>query len=152
LICSILVEWLFGFFNHKAMTCISRFLAVVSIAALLAPGVRWIAPAGPADTCACPPAVCVCIGHHHVPGKLCCMGKSGRCGLGSQDDYVNSLLRTLIFMPAEHHGWGPTLPWIYSSSVTELAVLPSHARIPELPPRTTSLKTFALTITNSIDR
>ena len=67
----------------------------------------------------------------------CCMGKGGQCGLESHDSYLSSLLSTLIYVPTEHLWSNPPAPWSYGYEISELNLLPSYARIPEQPPRTT---------------
>jgi hypothetical protein len=111
-----------------------RLLAILTIAALLAPDVRWASVRTSAEACTCPPAACRCAGHHHGLG-ICCMG--GQCGLESPDSYLASILSTLIYVPAEHHWVNPLAPWSFGIYASALSILPSHARIPELPPRTT---------------
>ena len=116
-----------------------RFLAVLTIAALLAPGVRWASLHGAVEACTCPPAACMCPGHHHAPGQnsKCCMAKGGGCGLVSHDNYLSSLLGTLIYVPTEHPWSIPTAPWSLGHQTSDLNLLPSHVRIPEQPPRAT---------------
>ncbi len=116
-----------------------RFLAILTIAALLAPGVRWASLRAPVEACACPPGACTCAGHHHAPGHMpsCCMGKGGQCGLESHDNYLNSLLSTLIYVPTEHPWSNPLAPWSFGHDTSDLSLLPSHAPIPEQPPRPT---------------
>jgi hypothetical protein len=121
------------------MRIATRFLAILTIAALLAPGVRWASLRAQTEACACPPAACMCAGHHHASGHtpICCMGKGGRCGLGSQDSYLASLLSTLIYVPTEHHWLNPIVPSSFGHDTSDMNLLPSHARIPEQPPRLT---------------
>jgi hypothetical protein len=121
------------------MRTATRFLAILTIAALLAPGVRWASLGTPAEACACPPAACMCPGHHHASGQhsICGMGNGGRCGLGSQDNYVSSALSTLVYLPIEHLWSNPPDPWSFNHNISDINLLPSHARIPEQPPRTT---------------
>jgi hypothetical protein len=116
-----------------------RFLAILTIAALLAPGVRWASLRAPGDACACPPAACRCAGHRHALGQIpsCCMGKGGQCGLNPQDGYLSSILSTLIYVPTEHPWWNPVAPWGFGHNTPDLNLLPSHVRIPEQPPRPT---------------
>ena len=116
-----------------------RFLAILTIAALLAPGVRWASLRGPMEACACPPTACKCAFHHNVSGHVpsCCMGKGGQCGLGSQDNYLNSLLSTLIYVPTEYHWSNPLTPWSFGHDTSDLSLLQSHPQIPEQPPRPT---------------
>ena len=98
-----------------------RFLAILTIAALLAPGVRWASLRAPVEACACPPAACMCAGHHHAFGHIpiCCMGNGGQCGLESHDSYLSSLLSTLIYVPTEH-------PW--SNPLAALELRSRHLR------------------------
>ena len=116
-----------------------RFLAILTIAALLAPGVRWASLGGSLEACACPPAACLCVHHRHAPGQgpTCCMGKGGQCGLESHDSYLSSILSTLIYVPTEHRWSNPLVPSSGGYENSELNLLPSHARIPEQPPRAT---------------
>lgn len=114
-----------------------RFLAILTIAALLAPGVRGSSVRAPVEACACPPAACMCAGHHHAFGHIpsCCTGNGGQCGLESHDSYLSSLLSTLIYVPTEHPWSTPLAPWRFGHDASGLSLLPSHARIPEQPPR-----------------
>ena len=116
-----------------------RFLAVLTIAALLAPSVRWASLRTPTEACECPPGACKCAFHHHAPGghPSCCMGKSGHCGLESHDSYLSSILSTLIYVPTEHHWLNTLMPTIWGYATSDLSLLPSHVRIPEQPPRAT---------------
>jgi hypothetical protein len=125
--------------HRKYMRVAVHILAVLTIAALLAPSVRWASLGAGAETCACPPSACTCPGHHHSSGKtaICCMGRGGRCGIGTQDSYLSSVLSTLVYMPTEHPWWNPTSPWSCGSDPLAASPLPSHARIPDQPPRTT---------------
>jgi hypothetical protein len=116
-----------------------RFLAILTIAALLAPGVRWASLRAPMEACSCPPGACTCPGHHHAFGRtpICGLANGGQCGLESHDSYLVSLLSTLIYVPTEHHWSSPLAPWSFGHNITDLSLLPSHARIPEQPPRAT---------------
>jgi hypothetical protein len=126
-------------FHAENMRIAIRFLAVLTIAALLAPSVRWASIGDAAEVCTCPPGACMCPGHHHLAGHtpLCCMGHGGQCGFESQDSYLASILGTLIYMPAEYLWSNPLAPWSCGYETPELNLLPSHARIPEQPPRAT---------------
>jgi hypothetical protein len=128
-----LVQYVFGLTDND-MRIARRFIVLLAVVALLAPGIRWASLGLNADACACPPASCMCVGHHHGMGS-CCMGKGGHCGLGSQDEYLNSLLSMSVYLPTMHSCSNPDLPWSFGSSPAIFSVLPSHARIPELPPR-----------------
>jgi hypothetical protein len=123
----------------KNMRIAIRFLAILTIAALLAPAVRWASLGAQAEACACPPAACMCAGHHHASGNtpICCMGNGGRCGMGSQDSYLSSALSTLVYMPTEHRWSNPLAPRSFGHNISDINLLPSHARIPEQPPRAT---------------
>ncbi|MGA2984836.1 MAG: hypothetical protein ABSG32_13565 [Terriglobia bacterium] len=114
-----------------------RLLAILTIAALLASGVRWASLRGPMEACACPPAACICTGHHHGFGHLpiCSMANGGQCGLGSHDSYLSSLLSNLIYEPTEHPWLNPPATWKFGHDTPDLSLLPSHVRIPEQPPR-----------------
>ena len=114
-----------------------RFLAIVTIAALLVPAMRWASLRGPMEACACPPAACMCKNHSHAFGSVpsCCKGKGGQCGLESHDSYLSSILSTLIYVPTEHHWANPLAPWSFGFHTSSLSLLPSHVRIPEQPPR-----------------
>src|ERR1019366_973975 len=114
-----------------------RFLAVLTIAAMLAPGLRWASLGAQAGACACSPAVCRCPDHHHGPGRvpICGMANGGQCGLGSHDSFLVSLLNTLIYVPTEHPMGKPDAPWGFDRVTPAFHPLPSHARIPEQPPR-----------------
>lgn len=118
-----------------------RLLAILTMVALLAPSTRWASLRSPAEECACscPPGACRCAGHHHPPGHLpgCCAGKGGKCGMDSQDNYLASILSTLIYAPTEHPWWNPLAPWSCDHDNSHLSLLPSHVRIPEQPPRAT---------------
>jgi hypothetical protein len=124
---------------NKDMRIAARFLAILSIAALLAPGVRWAILGIQGEACACPPAACMCVSHQRAPGQvpICCLGKGGHCGLESHDNYLSTLLSTLIYVPTEHHWWHPLAQWNCGYEESDLNLLPSHARIPWQPPRVT---------------
>ena len=87
-----------------------RVLAILTIAALLAPSVRWASLRGPVEACECLPGACMCATHHHASGHTsdCCMGIGGRCGMGSPDSYLSSVLSTWIFVPSEYTGRIPS--------------------------------------------
>jgi len=112
-----------------------RFLAILTIAALVAPGARWAFLRSASEACVCPPAVCICASHHHAAGQvpICCNG--GRCGLESHDTYLSSLLSTLIYVPTEHRWSDPVGPWSFGPHTIDVSLLPSHEKIPEQPPR-----------------
>ena len=114
-----------------------RFLAVLTLAALLAPSVRWTSLRAPLQACACPPQACHCPGHHHDSGKAprCCMANGGHCGLESPDSFLASILSTLIYVPSEHPWWDPLATLGFGCAASGSHLLPSHARIPEQPPR-----------------
>lgn len=116
-----------------------RFLAVLTLAALVAPSVRWASLRTPVETCACPPAACMCSGHHHAVGHaaMCGMANGGQCGLESHDNYLGSLLSTLIYVPTEHPWANPLAPRICRHDTSDISLLSSHVRIPEQPPRAT---------------
>jgi len=116
-----------------------RILALLTIAALLAPGVRWVSLGGYSEACACPPDACMCAYHQHLLGHTptCCMSKGGSCGMGSHDSTLTSLVNTFIYLPAEHHWSIPLPPRIFGAETSDLNLLPSHVRIPEQPPRAT---------------
>lgn len=116
-----------------------RFLAILTIAALLAPGVRWASLRTPVEACSCPPGACMCAGHHHALGRatMCGMANGGQCGLESPDSYLSSLLSSLIYVPTEHPWANPLAPRSCGHETSSLNLLPSHARIPEQPPRAT---------------
>jgi len=126
-------------FQTEDMRIATRFLAILTIAALLAPGVRWASLRAPVEACACPPAACMCAGHHHALGHaaMCGMANGGQCGWESHDSYWSSLLSTLVYVPAEHAWSNPVAPWSFGHATSDLSLLPSHARIPEHPPRAT---------------
>jgi hypothetical protein len=130
----------FSGFPTEDMRIAIRLLAILTIAALLAPGVRWASLRAPAEACACPPGACMCASHHHALGSIpsCCMGNGGPCGLESHDSYLSSILSTLIYVPTEHSWSNPLTPWSCGYESLELNLLPSHARIPEQPPRATA--------------
>jgi hypothetical protein len=116
-----------------------RFLVILTIGALLAPDARWAFLRSPGEICACPPAACMCAGHHHALGHaaMCGMVNGGQCGWESHDSYLSTLLSTLIYVPTEHP-WSNLLgPWTFSHTTSGLNLLPSHMRIPEQPPRAT---------------
>jgi hypothetical protein len=116
-----------------------RFLALLTIAALLAPSVRWASLRAPAEACACPPGACMCAGHHHALGHItiCSMANGGRCGVESPESFLSSLLSTLIYVPTEHPWTNPLAPWSFGRDTLDSSLLPSHARIPDQPPRAT---------------
>jgi hypothetical protein len=126
-------------FQVKDMRIAIRFLAILTIAALLAPGVRWASLRAPVEACACPPGACMCACHHRAFGRtpICCMANGGQCGLESHDSYLASLLSTLIYVPTEHPWSNPPATWSLGRDTADLSLLPSHARIPEQPPRAT---------------
>ena len=116
-----------------------RFLAILTIAALVTPSVRWASLRAPVEACACPPGACMCPGHHHAFGHTptCCMGLGGQCGLESNHSYLSSILSTWIFVPTEYPWSNPFAPWSFGHDTSDLSLLPSHVRIPEQPPRAT---------------
>jgi hypothetical protein len=116
-----------------------KFLAVLTIAALLTPIARWASLGIQAEACACPPTACMCSGHHHGSGQAptCNMKDGGRCGIGSQDDYLSSALTTLVYIPTQHEWINPPAPWSINRAASDLSPLPSHSRIPDQPPRAT---------------
>ena len=116
-----------------------RFLAILTIAALLAPGMRWASLRAPVEACTCAPGACMCAGHHHASGHtpICGMANGGQCGLVSPDTYLNALLSTLIYAPTEHPWRNPPTSWSFGRDPAEVNPLPSHVRIPEQPPRPT---------------
>jgi len=64
------------------------------------------------------------------------MGKSGRCGLISSDSYLATVLSTMVYVPTEN-AWGDRLVALgFGGTTSRLSLLPSHARIPDHPPRT----------------
>ena len=55
--------------------------------------------------------------------------------MDSQNTYLSSLLSTLIYFPTEHR-WAYALSlWGFDSRASRVSLLPTHAAIPELPPR-----------------
>ena len=44
------------------------------------------------------------------------MGIGGRCGMGSPDSYLSSVLSTLVFVPSEHAWSNPLAPWSFRSN------------------------------------
>jgi len=114
-----------------------RFLAILTLAALLAPSVRWASLHASGDECACPPAACTCAFHHHAAGHdgSCSMANRGKCGMNSHDSLLNSLLGSLVYVPIEHHWNGPAPSGRFGRKQQEVSLLPSHLRIPEQPPR-----------------
>jgi hypothetical protein len=121
------------------MRIANRCLAILTIAALLAPGMRWASLRTPVEACACAPAACMCVGHHYVFGHtpICSMVNGGKCGLESHDSYLGSILSTLIYMPTEHPWLNPTVSWSSGHNIADLSLLPSHAPVLEQPPRPT---------------
>ena len=117
------------------MRAVTRFLSIITIAALLAPGFRWASPSGNADVCACPPVACMCVGGHHARGQICCAGKRVPCGFHSHDSSLNSILSTLIYVATEYAWWNPLTSSTRGVETSQLNLLPSHAQIPDQPPR-----------------
>ena len=119
------------------MSTLARYLAIVTMAALIAPSVRWASPNATADACGCPPGACMCEGHHHGSGRLpaCCMGTGGQCGVHSPDSYISTMLSTLTYVPTEYPCWNPIAAWSFCHDASDLNLLPSHARVPDQPPR-----------------
>ncbi|MGO8786423.1 MAG: hypothetical protein ACLQVL_03440 [Terriglobia bacterium] len=116
-----------------------RFLAILTIAALVAPSVRWASLRSPVEACTCLPGACMCASHHHGLGRTptCGMGKGGPCGLESHDAYVNSLLSNSIYVLTEYV-WSAALPqWSFGQDTSDANLLPAHVRLPEQPPRPT---------------
>ncbi len=115
----------------------ARFLTILTMAALLAPSVRWTSPNFTADACGCPAGACMCVGHHNGSGRLpaCCMGTGGQCGMQSPDSYISAILSTLTYVPTEHPWWNPIAAWSFCYDASDSSLLPSHARIPDQPPR-----------------
>jgi hypothetical protein len=114
-----------------------QILAILAIAALLAPDLRWAFPTAPAEACACPPQACMCAGHHHASGhpEMCAMANGGRCGISAPDDYLSSTLGMMIYMPIVHTWSNPVVQSFFDSRNAANQPLPSHARIPDQPPR-----------------
>ena len=124
-------------FPTTGMRTFARLLAILTMAALLAPSVRWTSPKATADACGCPPGACMCEGHRHGAGRLpaCCMGTGGQCGVQSPDSYISAILSTLTYVPTEHPWWDPIAAWSLCYDAPHSSLLPSHARIPDQPPR-----------------
>jgi len=124
-------------FQEKNMRTATRLLAILTIAALLAPGMRWASLRAQTEACACPPAACMCAGHPHSFGHSprCAMANGGQCGLDSHDSYLGSLLGTLIYVPTEHPWADPLSSSRFGCQTSNSSLLPAHARIPERPPR-----------------
>ena len=118
------------------MRLVIRFLAVLSIAALLAASAPWTSLRTASGQCCCPAGTCHCPGHQHDSRSThsCCKG--GLCGLNPPDSYLATLLSTLIYMPTEHRWAGPIVPWSFGHEASGLSLLSSHERIPDQPPRT----------------
>ena len=114
-----------------------RFLAILTIAALLAPEARWAFLRAPVEACACAPHACACAGHHHTKGRapLCSMARGGQCGLTAPDSNLNAGDSTLIYTPVEYHWTKPPAAWSFGHRSSDLSLLPSHVRIPDQPPR-----------------
>ena len=116
-----------------------QILAILAIFALLAPDLRWARPTAATDaaeTCSCPPNACRCPGHRHVNGHHdCCAMADGGCGVHAPDTYFISTLAMMIYMPAAHVWRAPAMPSAFDSASARLALLPSHGRIPDQPPR-----------------
>ena len=123
----------------EQMRTATRFLAILTLAALLAPSVRWASLRISLDDCACPTGACMCATHHQAHGHIpsCCQGKGGQCGMESHDSYLSSILSTLIYVPTEHLWWNPLAPWSFGRDASDISLLPPHTRIPEQPPRAT---------------
>ncbi len=119
------------------MRMTGRLLAILTIAALLAPGVRWVSTHVGVEACACPPTACMCPGHHHTFGhtSMCGMANGGQCGMTSHDDFINSLLSSLIYLPTRHRVPDASALWFTSILSPHLSLLPSHARPLDEPPR-----------------
>ena len=116
-----------------------RLLAVVTIAALLAPGARWaFVPAGAAD-CACPRQFCHCPGHHDADGHaaMCHMTHGSPCGVDSHDSVLTSLVNTLTYLPTEHAFGSDLVPRGFNHDATRADLAPSHSRRLDPPPRPT---------------
>ena len=124
-------------FPTSDMRSFARFLAILTMAALLAPSVRWTSPYATADACGCPPGACMCVGHQHGSGRLpsCCMGTSAPCGMQSPDSYISSIVSSLSYLATEHTWRIPIAVWGYCRHAADLSLLPSHARVPDQPPR-----------------
>jgi hypothetical protein len=119
------------------MRTAAKILAILAICALLAPELRWASPTAAAETCSCPPNACMCPGHHHAGGhrEMCAMANGGRCGVHPPDNYLASTLNSLVYMPTEHVWWAPAIRATFDCAKARLTLLPSHARIPDQPPR-----------------
>jgi hypothetical protein len=119
------------------MRIAGRLLAILTIAALLAPGVRWAAVRAGGEACACPPAACTCPGHQHNLGHAskCGMANGGQCGLDSPHDFVNSQFHSLVFIPTAHQLPGAPVHGGFGHFTSQLNLLPSHARPLDQPPR-----------------
>ena len=124
--------------TYSIMRRLHRFLAIVAIAAILGPCVRWAYVGAQLEACACSQSVCMCEGHHHGRGHAptCAMANGGKCGLNSQDAYLASLLDTLNYVPTFYCWANPCANWGRATRAWNSDLLISHARIPEQPPRT----------------
>jgi hypothetical protein len=126
-------------FQTAYMRTVTRFLAILTVLALLAPSVRWASLRSAIEACTCLPGACMCASHHHSLGRTpgCGMGKGGQCGMESHDSYVNSLLSSFIYVPTER-SWPTPLPtWSFGRDTSETSLLAAHVRLPEQPPRAT---------------
>ena len=130
-----LILFLFGP-SSENMRAVSRYLSIIAIAALLIPELRWASPSSSGDACACPPVACMCVGgHHHAVGHGCCAGKRAECGFHSHNGYLQSILSTLSYEATEYPWWNPLPSSKRGVEASPLSLLPSHARIPDQPPR-----------------
>jgi hypothetical protein len=68
---------------------------------------------------------------------MCGMTNGGQCGLDSHDNFLNSLLGSLIFVPTEHRLPDVRALWGFSQPASRLNLLPLHARPHDQPPRPT---------------
>ena len=119
------------------MRIASPLLAILTIAALLAPVVYWASSPVGINDCACPPVACMCPGHQHAMGHRgkCAMANGGQCGLHSSDYVLSSLLTSLTYIPSEHRF--PILQerWGFGYELSNPSLQPSHAQPPDQPPR-----------------
>lgn len=121
------------------MRLAGRLLAILTLAALLAPEARWIPIRAGGEACPCSPGACTCACNTRASGHTpsCCAGKGCKCGLESHNSYLSSLLGNLIYVPTERPWWNPLPPWSFGHDTSDSSLLPSHERVPEQPPRLT---------------
>lgn len=119
------------------MNMLHRLLVILVNVALLAPALQWGPPRAAAEPCACPPTACSCPGHEHRLGQtpVCAMAHGGTCGLESADASLVARDTSQVFVLTENRLPSPWTLWAILDEAFHRALLPSHAKPLDHPPR-----------------